>query len=182
MPQKRNPDLAELIRGKTGRLNGNLVAMLTILKGLPMTYNRDLQEDKERMFDSIDTVKLSLEGFIEMFKNIKINDIIMEKAVYRNFSTATDLADYLTSKKVPFRKSHEIVGGIVKYCEENEIDFFALTLKDLKRFSDVFESDIIEILNPKNSTERKLSLGSTSLLQIDKQITILQELLGIEQS
>ena len=177
MPQKRNPDLAELIRGKTGRLNGNLVAMLTILKGLPMTYNRDLQEDKERMFDSIDTVKLSLEGFIEMFKNIKINDDVMQKAVFRNFSTATDLADYLTNKKVPFRKSHEIVGSIVKYCEKNGVDFFAMSVQDLKRFSDVFEDDITEILNPKNSTERKLSIGSTSVLQVERQIEMLEGML-----
>ena len=174
MPQKRNPDLAELIRGKSGRLNGNLFALLTLLKGLPMTYNRDMQEDKEPLFDSIDTVKLSLEGMIEMFATVTINSDRMREAVYSNFSTATDLADYLSQKGVPFRHSHEIVGSIVQHCEKGDIDFFSLKKDDLLQFSDVFEDDIIEYLNPESSPERKTSIGSTAKGEVLNQIKILK--------
>ncbi len=177
MPQKRNPDVAELVRGKSGRLYGNLFSMLTVLKGLPMTYNRDLQEDKEPLFDSIDTVVLCLEGMIEMISGMEIKTEVMKKAVYRNFSTATDLADYLTRKGLPFRKSHEISGNIVKYCEETNTDFFTIDLSRLKTFSDVFANDIFEIINPEKSTERKLSPGSTSKKEILKQISELKKLL-----
>ncbi len=175
MPQKKNPDVAELIRGKTGRLYGNLFTLLTILKGLPMTYNRDLQEDKEPLFDSIETVGLCLEGMIEMLSGMEIKKDVMKSAVYRNFSTATDLADYLVKKNVPFRESHEISGSIVKFCEEENRDFFTLTLEDLKRFSSVFESDITAILDPACSTERKESAGSTSQSQVLEQIDILKK-------
>jgi len=174
MPQKRNPDLAELIRGKSGRLNGNLFSLLTLLKGLPMTYNRDMQEDKEPLFDSIDTIKLSLEGMIEMLSSITLNKDIMKKAVYSNFSTATDLADYLAKKGVPFRKSHEIVGSIVKFCEETKTNFFSLVREDLLKFSDVFENDIVDILSPENSTERKESIGSTAKAEVLRQIKVLK--------
>jgi len=174
MPQKRNPDLAELIRGKTGRLNGNLVAMLTVLKGLPMTYNRDLQEDKEPLFDSIDTVKLSLEGMSAMLGTMTINRDKMRRAVFSNFSTATDIADYLVKKGVPFRESHEIVGKIVRHCEETGKDFFSLAREDLTAFSSVIDNDITEIVNPESSTERKLSMGSTALKEVDRQIVLLK--------
>ena len=177
MPQKRNPDVAELIRGKSGRLYGNLFSMLTVLKGLPMTYNRDLQEDKEPLFDSIDTAGLCLEGMIEMISGMEIKTEVMKKAVYRNFSTATDLADYLAKKGLPFRKSHEISGNIVKYCEETGTDFFTIDLSRLKTFCDVFEDDISEIINPEKSTERKLSPGSTSKTEILKQISELKKLI-----
>ncbi len=178
MPQKRNPDLAELIRGKTGRLNGNLTAMLTILKGLPMTYNRDMQEDKEPLFDSVDTVKLSLEGMTEMLKNVTVNRENMKKAVYKNFSTATDLADYLARKGVPFRKSHEIVGSLVKHCEETGADFFTLTIDKLAEFSDAFEADAAGILSPEESTERKLSAGSTASEEVSRQIALVRSEIG----
>jgi argininosuccinate lyase len=177
MPQKRNPDVAELVRGKSGRLYGNLFAMLTILKGLPMTYNRDLQEDKEPLFDSIDTVRICLSGMIEMISEMEIKTEVMKKAVYRNFSTATDLADYLAKKGLPFRKSHEISGKIVKYCEETDTDFFSIDINTLKAFSDVFQDDIADSINPENSTERKLSPGSTSKTEILKQISELKKLL-----
>lgn len=180
MPQKRNPDLAELIRGKSGRLNGNLISLLTTIKGLPLTYNRDLQEDKEPLFDSIDTVKLSLEGMIEMLIDIKINDEIMRKAVFSNFSTATDLADYLVKKGVPFRESHEIVGNIVHYCEKEKVDFFTLPVKKLQEFSNVIESDISEVLNPESSTERKLSAGSTAKEEVYAQIGKLKDIVKHE--
>ena len=178
MPQKRNPDVAELIRGKTGRVYGNLFSLLTTLKGLPMTYNRDMQEDKEPLFDSIDTVMLSLEGMLEMLSGIRLNRDRMINAVYSNFSTATDLADYLVKKGLAFRECHEIAGSIVKYCEKEGKDFFKLTVKELKNFSPLFENDITEILNPENSTERKLSAGSTAKSEITNQIEIIKSKIG----
>ncbi|MCX8125004.1 MAG: argininosuccinate lyase [Spirochaetes bacterium] len=178
MPQKRNPDVAELIRGKTGRLYGNLFALFTILKGLPMTYNRDLQEDKEPLFDSVDTVKLVIKGMDEMIKHMTVNGEITKKAVYKNYSTATDVADYLVMRGIPFRQAHEIVGTIVKHCEQNKKDFFALTLDELKTFSDKFDRDIYEYLDPQKSTERKKSYGSTSIENIENQIKLLKEKLN----
>ncbi|HPA71202.1 MAG TPA: argininosuccinate lyase [Spirochaetota bacterium] len=170
MPQKRNPDIAELVRGKSGRLYGNLVSLLTTMKGLPLTYNRDMQEDKEPLFDSVDTVKLCLEGMKEMLATIEVKEEVMMKAVSSGFSTATDLADYLVKKGVPFRKSHEIVGGIVKHCESTGADFFALTLDQLKKFSDAFDADVLESISPVSSTERKASRGSTSRKEVIGQI------------
>lgn len=178
MPQKRNPDVAELVRGKTGRLYGNLFTLLTVLKGLPMTYNRDLQEDKEPLFDSIDTVKLVLQGMIEMIKNMKVNEEVTAKAIYKNFSTATDVADYLVMRGIPFRQAHEIVGSIVKYCEKNNKDFFSLSLDEMKSFSEKFDSDIIDYIDPQKSTDRKKSYGSTSLASIENQIKLLKEKLN----
>lgn len=180
MPQKKNPDLAELIRGKSGRLYGNLVALLTVMKGLPMTYNRDQQEDKEPLFDSIDTVMLSLEGMIAMFEDIVFKKERMREALYGNFSTATDLADFLATKGVPFRKSHEIIGSIVAYCENDGVDFFKLTLEDLKKFHEVFDESAVELLLPENSTERKLSQGGTSLKEVERQIAQLEKELGLD--
>lgn len=175
MPQKRNPDIAELIRGKTGRLYGNLISLLTVLKGLPMTYNRDLQEDKEPLFDSIDTVKLVLKGMAEMIEHLTVNEDITKKALYKNFSTATDVADYLVMRGIAFRQAHDIVGSLVKYCEQNNKDFFTLPLEELKKFSEKFDSDIYEYLDPEKSTERKKSYGSTSLESIENQIKLLKE-------
>jgi argininosuccinate lyase len=177
MPQKRNPDVAELIRGKTGRLYGNLLSLLTTLKGLPLTYNRDLQEDKEPLFDSIDTIKLSIEGIHEMLSSMSINKDKMRSSVYSNFSTAVDLADYLVKKDVPFRESHEIIGNIVQYCETNSADFFKLTINTLKMFSDKFSDDVAEVLNPESSPERKESLGSTSKKEILKQIDLIKNII-----
>jgi len=175
MPQKRNPDIAELIRAKTGRLYGNLISLLTVLKGLPMTYNRDLQEDKEPMFDSVDTVKLSLNGMIEMLSSIEINADKMKESIYKNFSTATDLADYLVIKGIPFRKSHEIIGNIVSYCEKNSLDFFDLKLDVLKGFSPAFEKDVTDYIKPETSAERKLSPGGTSKSEIKNQVKMLRD-------
>jgi len=175
MPQKRNPDMAELIRGKSGRVFGNLISMLTVLKGLPLTYNRDLQEDKEPLFDSIDTVEISILAITEMVATMEINRDVAKKAVYSNFSTATDIADYLTKKGVPFRESHSIVGSIVRDCEEKDRDFFTLKIEELKYFSSYFDDDIIDIINPEKSTERKLSLGSTAIKEIKSQIEILKK-------
>ncbi|MBN2401761.1 MAG: argininosuccinate lyase [Spirochaetes bacterium] len=170
MPQKRNPDVAELVRGKTGRLYGNLLSLLTMLKGIPLTYNRDLQEDKEPLFDSVDTVRMAIEGIHEMLSSMKINKEKMLSSVFRNFSTAVDLADYLVKKGVPFRESHEIIGSIVQYCEKNNADFFKLSIDILKDFSKHFSDDAIEKLDPTSSPERKESSGSTSKSEIIKQI------------
>ncbi len=178
MPQKKNPDVAELVRGKTGRLYGNLISLLTVLKGLPMTYNRDLQEDKESLFDSIDTVAICLEGMIEMLSGMEVRRELMEEALSRNFSTATDLADYLARKGVPFRQSHEISGSIVKYCEDEKRDFFSLSLEELRRFSSVFEEDILSVLDPLSSTERKLSMGSTAKGEVLRQVGELRKVIN----
>ncbi len=178
MPQKKNPDIAELIRGKCGRLYGNLISLLTVMKGLPLAYNRDMQEDKEPLFDSIDTIKLSLLGMIEMTHGMKINSAKMKASVYKNYSTATDIADYLSLKGIPFRTAHEISGSIVKHCEENSIDFFSLKVIDLKRFSNVFETDALDYLDPEKSTDRKVSKGSTSTDSVIKQIIKLKEIMN----
>lgn len=177
MPQKKNPDLAELIRGKSGRLTGNLIALLTVMKGLPLTYNRDLQEDKEPLFDSIDTVKLSLEGMSAMYDGITFHADRMRQGLYGNFSTATDLADYLVKRDVPFRSAHEIVGSIVAYCEQHEKDFYTLTVEELKHFSGAIDDSVLEILSPDESTERKQSRGSTSIESIQKQLEEIRKLL-----
>jgi len=170
MPQKRNPDIAELIRGKSGRSIGNLVSLLTLLKGLPMTYNRDLQEDKERLFDSMDTIRLALAGMVEMISTMTVKDGRMRQAVYSNFSTATDLADYLVRKGVPFRRAHEIVGTIVRTCEEQGTDFFAMGAADFRKFAPEFGDDIADIVNPETSVERKVSAGSTAKKEVLAQI------------
>jgi argininosuccinate lyase len=176
MPQKRNPDVAELIRGKSGRAYGNLFSLLTVMKGLPMTYNRDLQEDKEPVFDSVDTVKLCLEGAAEMLSTAVFNRETMKRAVYRNYSTATDLADYLVMKGVPFRECHEISGKVVRHCEEKGIDFFSLTVDDLKKFNGKVEADAAGILNPETSVERKLTAGGTSKKSVLAQIEAMKKL------
>jgi len=157
---------------------GNLFSLLTILKGLPMTYNRDMQEDKEPLFDSIDTVNLALEGMIEMISGVTVNHGRMREAVYSNFSTATDLADYLVRKGLPFRECHEISGSIVRYCETEGKDFFKLTVDELKKFSPVFDNEIIQILDPADAAERKISSGSTSKIEIMKQIEVLKNKTG----
>jgi argininosuccinate lyase len=174
MPQKRNPDVAELIRGKSGRLYGNLITLMTVMKGLPMTYNRDMQEDKEPLFDSTDTVKLCIEGMIEMLRDADFNKDVLRKAVYRNFSTATDLADYLVKKGVPFRKSHEIVGNVVRYCEKTGDDFFTLSLETLRTFEPLISEDVRDVMDPASSTDRKLSKGSTAKNEILVQISNLR--------
>ncbi len=177
MPQKRNPDIAELIRGKTGRLYGDMISLFTVMKSLPLTYNRDFQEDKEPVFDAVETVMLSLEGMIEMISSMEVNSGRLKETVYSNFSTATDLADYLVQKGVPFRQSHEVIGNIVRYCENEKKDFFSLKLEEMKKFSDKFETDAVDVINPETSTERKASYGSTSKESVKNQIKMLQKIL-----
>lgn len=146
MPQKKNPDVPELVRGKTGRVYGNLIALLTVMKSLPLAYNKDMQEDKEPLFDTIDTVKGSLKVFADMIKDMKVYDDNMRQAAGEGFSTATDVADYLVRKGLPFRDAHEAVGNAVKYCVENEMDITELSLAEWQLFSPYFDSDIFEAI------------------------------------
>jgi len=170
MPQKKNPDVAELVRGKTGRVYGNLVALLTVLKGLPMTYNRDLQEDKEPVFDTADTVKACLSVLARMMKNVRFDSGKMREGAASGFTTATDLAEYLVRKGVPFRKTHEIVGRLVAYCIEGKKELQALSLEELKKFSPAFEKDAFKVLDPLTSTDSRNVIGGTSRKQVSAAI------------
>jgi len=162
MPQKKNPDIAELIRGKCGRVYGNLFALLTTMKAQPLAYNRDLQEDKEPLFDTIDTIGCTLSVFREMLETMQINKEVMLKAATKGFLTATDLAYYLVRKQVPFRDAHEIVGKIISYCEESNMELEYLSLNELKKFSDKFGYDSQRILSAKSCVETKDLPGGTA--------------------
>ena len=142
MPQKKNPDVPELVRGKTGRVYGNLMALLTVMKSLPLAYNKDMQEDKEPLFDTIDTVKGSLKIFVDMISEMQVYEANMRRAAGQGFSTATDVADYLVRKGLAFRDAHEAVGKAVAYCIENEMDITELTLTEWQLFSPYFANDI----------------------------------------
>lgn len=166
MPQKKNPDMAELIRGKTGRVYGNLFSLLTVMKGTPLAYNKDMQEDKEGMFDTVKTVKGSLKIFAGMIETMKVNRKQMEKAVSQDFSNATELADYLATKGVPFREAHEIVGKLVLYCIQNNKFLLDLRLDEFKQASPLFEEDIYTILEPRNVVDRRNSAGGTGFGQV----------------
>lgn len=170
MPQKKNPDVAELIRGKTGRVYGDLLSLLTTMKGLPLSYNRDLQEDKEPLFDAIDTVKATLGVLREMIPAISFNQDRMYQSASRGYTTATDVAEYLVKKGIPFRQAHEITGRIVLYCLKREKDLNELDIKEFKEFSDLIDNDIYSVLTPEGSIRNKLSYGSTSRKEVMRQI------------
>ena len=170
MPQKKNPDVPELIRGKTGRVIGHLMAMLTTVKALPLAYNKDLQEDKEGLFDAIDTVKFSLAVFAQIVAGMKIKAENMRRAVEEDFSNATDLADYLVKKGVPFRQAHEISGKLVHHCIERGIYLKDLTLDEFKNFSDKFDADIHAAIKPETCVNNRNSFGGTSTEQVKMQI------------
>ena len=172
MPQKKNPDVAELIRGKTGRVYGDLFTLLTVMKSLPLAYNKDMQEDKEPLFDAVDTVKVCLEILPCMLETMKVNKENMLNAVHKGFLNATDVADYLVDKGVPFRKAHEISGNLVKYCESQNITLQDVTLEKYKEQFDGFENDIYEKIKPENSVEAKKSLGACSKQAVETVITI----------
>ena len=162
MPQKKNPDIAELSRGKTGRVFGNLLGLLTTLKGLPLAYNRDMQEDKEALFDSVDTVKAVLSIYAEMLATMKVNADVMKAAAKKGFLTATDLAYYLVGHDVPFRDAHAIVGKIVAFCEESNMELEYLSLKQLKEFSDAFGYDATRVLSVESSLANRDITGGTA--------------------
>jgi argininosuccinate lyase len=166
MPQKKNPDMAELIRGKTGRVYGNLIGLLTVLKGLPLAYNKDMQEDKEGMFDTVKTVTGSLKIFAGMIRTMKVRTEEMEKATKNDFSNATELADYLAEKGVPFRQAHEIVGKLVLTCVQKGCYLADLPLEEYKLASPLFEEDIYRALDPRTAVERRNSAGGTGFEQV----------------
>lgn len=166
MPQKKNPDMAELIRGKTGRVYGNLFSLLTVLKGLPLAYNKDMQEDKEGMFDTVHTVKGSLQIFAGMIETLKVLGGNMEKATNEDFSNATELADYLATKGMPFRRAHEVVGKLVLHCIQNDKFLLDLTSTEFKEASSLFEDDIYHVLEPKTVVARRNSAGGTGFDQV----------------
>ena len=160
MPQKKNPDIAELVRGKTGRVYGALVSILTTMKGLPLAYNKDMQEDKELTFDAIDTVKGCLALFTGMISTMRFRKDRMEASAKNGFTNATDAADYLVGKGVPFRDAHGIVGRLVLYCLEKDIALDDMTLEEYKAISPVFEEDIYEAISMKNCVEKRNTIGA----------------------
>ncbi|MBO4401132.1 MAG: argininosuccinate lyase [Selenomonadaceae bacterium] len=175
MPQKKNPDVPELVRGKAGRVIGHLMAMLTTVKSLPLAYNKDLQEDKEGLFDAIDTVKFSLAVFAQIIAGMKVRAENMRRAVEEDFSNATDLADYLVRKNIPFRQAHEISGKLVHECISRGIYLKDLTLDEFKSFSDRFDADIYEALKPETCVDARNSLGGTATEQVKRQISNARE-------
>src|SRR6266513_4733952 len=170
MPQKKNPDMAELTRGKTGRLYGNLMSMLTTLKGLPSSYNRDLQEDKKALFDSVDTTKTALEVFVAMLPELKINRDRMAAAADDPNLLATDLAEYLVKKGLAFREAHEIVGKIVADATDREMKLNAIALADLKKLSSLFDVDVVNVFDVRRSLAARRSIGAPSPENVKKQI------------
>ena len=170
MPQKKNPDVAELMRGKTGRVYGNLVSLLATMKGLPLTYNRDMQEDKEPVFDTVDTVKLTLNALFQMLPKIKFNERRLKDTADAAFSTATDIAEYLARKGIPFRTAHEITGKIVRYCIDNNKRLSDLSITEYKSFSDVIGNDIYKFIGTLESVNAKKSYGGTSPEMVKEQI------------
>ena len=170
MPQKKNPDVAELIRGKTGRIYGNLVALLTLMKGLPMTYNRDMQEDKEPLFDTVDTVTMCIQTIGKMAEHLKFNRAGMLKAATGGFATATDVAEYLVIKGIPFREAHGVVGRIVAHCIEKNLCMHDLSLKEFQRFHKEFSKDIYTILEVEHAVNAKKSLGGTAKDNVRRRI------------
>ncbi|RZI49522.1 argininosuccinate lyase [Lactococcus kimchii] len=170
MPQKKNPDMAELIRGKTGRVYGNLMGLLTVMKGLPLAYNKDLQEDKEGMFDSADTILTSLTVMAGVLSTLKVNDVNMEESTAKDFSNATELADYLAAKGIPFRQAHAIVGQLVLDCVKKGIYLQDVSLQEYRALSDLIEEDVYEILKSRTAVARRTSLGGTAFDSVRKQI------------
>ncbi len=177
MPQKKNPDMAELIRGKTGRVYGNLMGLLTVLKGLPLAYNKDMQEDKEGVFDTVKTIIGSLKIFAGMISTMKVKTDVMEKATRNDFSNATELADYLASKGMPFRKAHEVVGKLVLFCVQQDCFLADLSLEQFKEASELFEEDIYAALNPYEAVKRRNSAGGTGFAQVHLAIKKAEQLL-----
>ena len=174
MPQKKNPDMAELVRGKCGRVYGDLMATLTMLKGLPLAYNKDMQEDKEAVFDSVETVKKCLEIFIPMVQTMKPIPENMYAAAKRGFINATDLADYLTKRGVPFRTAYKIVGTVVGKCVKENKTLDEVTLDEYKEFSDVFSDDLYEEISLETCIRKRISRGSTGYGAVEEQIAYVE--------
>ncbi len=181
MPQKKNPDVPELMRGKTGRVFGNLTALLTLTKGLPLAYNRDLQEDKEPVFDTADTVILTLRLLSKLLPEIGINHEKMLEMASRGFTLATDLADYLVRRSVPFRKAHHVVGQVVQFCIRGQKELCDLTLDELKSFHKAFDSDVFPFLEIASVVDRRTSIGGTAGSRVKEAISIARSRLDAEE-
>jgi len=179
MPQKKNPDIPELIRGKSGRVVGSLMSLITLMKGLPLTYNRDLQEDKEPVFDAVDTVSASLAIMAEMLGNMEFNTERMEDATKTGFITATDLADYLVLRNVPFRDAHGIVGRAVASCIEKGCELTDLSLEEMREFSPVIDRTVFAVLSVEGSVNSRKSTGGTASLRVEEAVRTAEKHMGI---
>jgi argininosuccinate lyase len=166
MPQKKNPDVPELVRGKTGRIYGNLVGLLTVLKSLPLAYNKDMQEDKEGMFDTVKTLQGALQLFAPMIATMKVNADVMRQAVNQDFSNATDIADFLVGKGMPFRQAHEVIGKTVLYCIQEKKYLLDLKLEEFKQFSSLFDDRIYAVLQPEQVVNARNVYGGTAKEQV----------------
>ena len=175
MPQKKNPDVAELVRGKTGRVYGDLMTLLTVMKGIPLAYNKDMQEDKEALFDGLDTALLSLQTFNGMIKTMKVKKANMKKSASGGFTNATDVADYLVKKGMAFRNAHEIVGKIVLHCIDKDIAIDDLSMEEFKNFSPIFEEDIYNAIDLLTCVEERSVIGGPSSLSVKMQIEVLKK-------
>lgn len=180
MPQKKNPDIAELVRGKTGRVYGALMALLTTMKGIPLAYNKDMQEDKEMTFDAIHTVESCTELFTGMIQTMRFHNAVMAKSAMNGFTNATDAADYLVNKGVPFRDAHSIIGKLVLYCIEKGTSIDALGIEELKAVSDKFEPDIYDAVSLKTCVEKRLTIGAPGPKVMEEVIRINKEYLAEE--
>ena len=178
MPQKKNPDVAELVRGKTGRVYGDLMTLLTVMKGIPLAYNKDMQEDKEALFDGLDTVLISIQTFTGMLDTMKIKKDVMKKAASGGFTNATDVADYLVKKGEAFRNAHEIVGKIVLYCIDENKTIYDLTLDEFKSFSPFFEEDVYKAIDLITCVEERSVMGGPSSSSVQNQISLLENFIS----
>jgi argininosuccinate lyase len=169
MPQKKNPDMCELIRGKTGRVYGSLIGLLTVMKGLPLAYDKDMQEDKEGVFDAIDTLYFALDIYAGMISTMTVNGKHTREVLEHDFSNATDMADYLAKKGLPFRQAHAVVGGAVHYCIEHHKVLHDLTMEEFKSMSPLFEEDILEALKIENCVKNRESYGGTGPKSVERQ-------------
>ncbi len=170
MPQKKNPDITELIRGKTGRVYGDLITLLTMMKGLPMAYNKDMQEDKEAIFDAIETVKMCINTLNPMLVTMKVLPQNMRKAASQGFINATDCADYLTKKGMPFRDAYTVIGKVVAYCTQNNKTLEDLTIEEYKEASELFDSDIYDTIKLENCVKRRIVPGGPAPEVVSKHI------------
>ena len=178
MPQKKNPDIAELVRGKSGRIYGNLIAILTTMKALPLAYNKDMQEDKEGIFDSIDNIKICIEIFYEMLSTMDVNEKEILESMKKGFLNATDVADYLAKNGMPFREAHKVVGQIVSYCEQKNIAIDDMKFEEYLEFSNIFKEDVLEAITIENCVNNRNSYGGTSIKNVLIQLELAEKFLS----
>jgi argininosuccinate lyase len=179
MPQKKNPDAAELVRAKTGRINGHLIGLLTVMKGLPLTYSKDMQEDKEAVFDAAETLDLMLAAMTGMVSDMAINAVAMKKAAGSGYSTATDLADWLVrTLNMPFREAHHVTGRAVALAESKGVGLEKLSLADLQSINDRITDDVFSVLSVQNSVKSRTSFGGTAPSEVRKQVRYWKKRLG----